>query len=229
MPLLIAVASPGVLLGLTEAARTPLCKVSDQCDSKTSRSRQGCKVSSASVCLGLRVTVRRSKLLSHAGSQNRVASCCVKSQGLLLSSQNELIKAVASLIDNADTMSHERVQDMGTTCTLSCMQPGVLPHDDKWSAKSTLTTTSPLSSGDVRRLSPEVPLMAGLSSRPLPRGLPPGEVRGEELMFGVDMDASMSVKKGCRLALLTRGEVYSGMPLLLAGLECLQPQAHYIM
>jgi len=95
-----------------------------------------------------------------------------------------------------------------------------------WSAKSTLTRTSPLSSGAVRRLSPEVPLMAGLSSRPLPRGLPPGEVRGEELMFGVDMDASMSVKKGCRL---TRGEVYSGMPLLLAGLECLQPQAYYIM
>jgi hypothetical protein len=98
-----------------------------------------------------------------------------------------------------------------------------------WSAKSTLTRTSPLSSGAVRRLSPEVPLMAGLSSRPLPRGLPPGEVRGEELMFGVDKDDSMSVKRGCRLALLTRGEVYSGMPLLLAGLECLQPQAYYIM
>lgn len=98
-----------------------------------------------------------------------------------------------------------------------------------WSATFTLTTTSPLSSGAARRLSPEVPLMAGLSSRLLPRGLPPGEVKGEELMVGVDMDDSMSVKKGWRLTLLTRGEVYSGTPLLLAGLECLQPQAYYIM
>ncbi len=86
----------------------------------------------------------------------------------------------------------------------------------------TLTTLAGLSSAAALLLATEPPLMAGLSSRPLPRGLPPGVVRGEDAMLGVSIGDSMSVKKGCRLAPPRRGEVYSGTPLLLAGLDCLQ-------
>lgn len=87
-----------------------------------------------------------------------------------------------------------------------------------------LTKISGLSREAVRRLFTEVPLIAGLSSRPLPRDLPPGVVRGDASTLEEGMDDSMSVKKGCRPELLPKGEAQgnSGTPLLLAGLDCLQ-------
>ena len=58
MPLLVVLASLGEVIGLAEAARTPLYKVNDLCDSKISRNRQRRNISSASVCLGLQVRVQ---------------------------------------------------------------------------------------------------------------------------------------------------------------------------
>ena len=70
------------------------------------------------------------------------------------------------------------------------------------------------------------PLMQGLSSRPLPRGLPPGVVKGEAAVLLVSTLDCSSVKNECLLAPATRGEELSGMPLLLAGLDCLHGQVH---
>lgn len=64
------------------------------------------------------------------------------------------------------------------------------------------------------------PLMHGLSSRPRPRALPPGVVKGEAAVVVNTCDCS-SVRNECLANPVARGDVLSGMPLLLAGLECL--------
>lgn len=88
-----------------------------------------------------------------------------------------------------------------------------------------LTTIAGLSKEKPLPLSPALaPLIQGLSSRPLPRDLPPGVVRGEAAVLLVSTFDCSSVKKGCLLGPVTRGEELSGMPLLLAGLDCLHEQ-----
>lgn len=71
--------------------------------------------------------------------------------------------------------------------------------------------------------------MHGLSSRPLPRDRPSGVVRGEAAVLVVSMSDCSSVKKECLLAVETPGDVFSGMPLLLAGLDCLHDKAINVM
>lgn len=51
--------------------------------------------------------------------------------------------------------------------------------------------------------------------------MPPGVVRGEAAVLVVSTCDCSSVKNGCLLVLATRGDMLSGMPLLLAGLDCL--------
>lgn len=94
-------------------------------------------------------------------------------------------------------------------------------------ASAGLTTTAGLSKDNPLPLVPALaPLIQGLSSRPLPRDLPPGVVRGEAAVLVVSTCDCSSVKNGCLLAPIARGDVLSGMPLLLAGLDCLHEQAH---
>ena len=90
-----------------------------------------------------------------------------------------------------------------------------------------LTTTAGLSQDIPLPVPPApTPLIQGLSSRPLPRGLPPGVVRGEAAVLLVSTLDCSSVRNECLLGPVTGGEELSGMPLLLAGLDCLQEQVH---
>ena len=88
-----------------------------------------------------------------------------------------------------------------------------------------LTTIAGLSKDTPLPLSSALaPLMQGLSSRPLPRDLPPGVVRGEAAVLLVSTFDCSSEKQECLLVPVTRGDMLSGMPLLLAGLDCLHEQ-----
>lgn len=89
----------------------------------------------------------------------------------------------------------------------------------------------------IAGLSREIPLLAlpalaplihGLSSRPRPRDLPPGVVRGEAAVLVSTCDCS-SVKNECLAKPVARGDVLSGMPPLLAGLVCLHQQMQQLL